>query len=327
MADDVLFTVLDSSWSPEVALDAPTTEAEEVIEGGCVLHLPALSFALTDAETTLVRGAKVRSAAKNISMRWRTNDVRGQLRGAQGAPADLALVTAMLERFSQSCMQLVGRLFPTYRCRVQRGNASFRPTPLEGRATSWRQDDSRLHIDAFPSNPLGGVRLLRVFTNIDPDGAPRVWRLGEPFPDLVDRYHARIRQPLPGSAWLLHRLGITKRRRSLYDHVMLQLHDLAKADSAFQRDSPQRTVTFAPGASWVVFSDQVLHAAMSGRNLLEHTFLLDPAHQKYPHSAPLAVLHRKLDGWNTPRPPRDHGEPQHWWPSLTEREGAVHDDR
>ena len=62
---------------------------------------------------------------------------------------------------------------------------------------------------------------------------------------------------------------------------MLQLHDRAKADAAFQRDSPQARVDFAPGTTWVVFSDQVPHAAMGGQHMLEVT----PAEAPRPASA------------------------------------------
>ena len=86
--------------------------------------------------------------------------------------------------------------------------------------------------------------------------------------------------------------GITKRRRTGYDHFMLQLHDLAKAAAAFQATGPQAEVDFAPGTTWVCFSDQVLHAAMGGRHMLEQTFYLAAGHLAHPGTAPLAVLER-----------------------------------
>ena len=55
--------------------------------------------------------------------------------------------------------------------------------------------------------------------------------VGEPFAAHAERYRASLGAPLPGSAWLLHTLGITKRRRTAYDHAMLRLHDRAKADA------------------------------------------------------------------------------------------------
>jgi hypothetical protein len=49
-----------------------------------------------------------------------------------------------------------------------------------------------------------------------------------------------------------------------------------------------------PGTSWVVFSDQVLHAAMSGQHMMEQTFLLEPRHQLDPATSPLHRLERAL---------------------------------
>ena len=73
---------------------------------------------------------------------------------------------------------------------------------------------------------------------------------------------------------MLRALRVTKTRRSAYDHLMLHLHDAAKADLAYQRACPQREVRFAPGTTWVCFSDQVMHAAMGGQFMLEQTIHL-----------------------------------------------------
>jgi hypothetical protein len=193
----------------------------------------------------------------------------------------------MVVRYAEQSEAFALRLFPHYRGKLRRGNTSFRPIDLTGPPRSWRQDDTRLHIDAFPSNPMQGTRLLRVFCNVNPQGVPRHWRVGEPFEAHAKRYLGTIGRPLPGSAWLLATLGITKRRRTEYDHVMLRLHDRAKADLDFQRRGPQVRVDFAPGTTWVVYSDQVLHAAMGGQHMMEQTFLLDAESLRHPESSPL----------------------------------------
>ncbi|MGH8676352.1 MAG: Kdo hydroxylase family protein, partial [Burkholderiales bacterium] len=86
----------------------------------------------------------------------------------------------------------------------------------------------------------------------------------------------------------------TKSRRTPYDHWMLQLHDRVKADLDYQRNAAQQHVEFASGTTWVVFSDQVLHAAMAGQFMLEQTFLLDVEHQAAPETSPLRTLERLL---------------------------------
>jgi len=87
-------------------------------------------------------------------------------------------------------------------------------------------------------------------------------------------------------------LGVTRGRRSLYDELMLSLHDAAKLDSEFQRNSPHQAVAFPPGSCWLAFTDQVLHAALGGEFALEQTFHLDVREMAEPGRAPINVLER-----------------------------------
>ena len=93
----------------------------------------------------------------------------------------------------------------------------------------------------------------------------------------------------------MQQLRLTKRKRSEYDHRMLQLHDLAKADLTYQTTAPQQTFHFPAGATWIVFSDQVLHAAMRGKAMLEQTFYLEPQAIRDLTHSPQAVLSSLLN--------------------------------
>ena len=283
---DIVRVYPDTSWAD----DGPTRHVEQAVEDGLVLSFPQLPFELAESERRFLDPRWADGKAKNISVRWPA----GELRGAAGDAADLAALKAMIVRYAEQSEAFALRLFPHYRGHLQRGNTSFRPVDVAGRETSWRKDDTRLHIDAFPSNPMQGTRLLRVFCNVNPNGEPRRWRVGEPFEALARRYLPSIPRPAPGSAWLMETLHITKRRRTEYDHVMLQLHDRTKADAAFQSGSPQARVDFAPRTTWVVFSDQVLHAAMGGQHMMEQTFYLAPERQHRPEASPLGVLERLM---------------------------------
>jgi len=185
----------------------------------------------------------------------------------------------------------VTALFPRYAPYVKRARTSFRPQPAVGRPVSWRKDDARLHIDAFPSRPNHGERILRVFSNVNPV-EDRVWRVGEAFATMAQNFLPRIRSPLPGIPALLAALRVTKGVRSEYDHLMLGLHDNAKADLDYQRRCEQQTVHFAPGTTWLCFSDQVMHAAVSGQHMLEQTIHLPVTALYDPGSSPLAILER-----------------------------------
>ena len=283
---DIVREYPDDTWSA----DGPTRSVEPVLESGHVLAFPHLSFDFADDDKRFLDPRWADGKAKNVSVRWPS----GELRGAAGEAGDLAALKALIVRFAEQSEAFALRLFPHYGGHLRRGNTSFRPVDVSGAPRSWRQDDTRLHIDAFPSNPMHGTRLLRVFCNVNPHGQPRRWRVGEPFEQHARRYLARLVQPLPGAAWLMHAAGITKRRRTAYDQHMLQLHDAAKADAAFQRSSPQSRVDFAPGTTWVCFSDQVLHAAMGGQHMMEQTFYLDTARLQQPDSSPLHTLERLL---------------------------------
>jgi hypothetical protein len=197
-----------------------------------------------------------------------------------------------MQRFSDAAMALVTDVCPAYRARIERRRASFRPAEIAGRQTTWRKDDTRLHVDSFPASPSGGKRILRVFTNVNPEGRARAWRVGDDFEAVASRFVSQLRVPLPGSAQVLRLLHVTKAKRSAYDALMLQLHDRMKADAAFQAHAPQTAIDFPAGSTWMAFTDQVSHAAMAGQYQLEQTFLLPVEAMSDPERSPLRILER-----------------------------------
>ena len=260
-------------------------QAVRAIEGGGVVVLPNARFVLNEREQRFLSAAWSDGRAKNVSLDGTT------LKGARGDPGDLAELGAMVARVAEGAASLVTTLFPRYAPYVKRARTSFRPQPAVGRDVSWRKDDSRLHIDAFPSRPNRGERILRVFTNVNPR-EPRVWRVGEGFEAMAKTLLPRIRPAVPGSAALLAALHVTKGKRSDYDYLMLSLHDRAKEDMTYQRECEQRVVAFAPGTTWLCFSDQVMHAAVSGQYMMEQTIHLPVSALYDPQRAPLAILER-----------------------------------
>jgi 3-deoxy-D-manno-oct-2-ulosonic acid (Kdo) hydroxylase len=279
-----LVTLEIASWRPALTPEAQR-DAAHALESGAVLVLPRLGFALSERERRFLTPDWSDGRAKNISLDGRA------LKGARGSAADLAELSTMIARFAANAADLVVALFPAYAPYVKRARTSYRPQPAIGRAVSWRKDDSRLHIDAFPSRPNRGERILRVFSNVSPTEA-RVWRVGERFESMAKTLLPRVSRPLPGAAVVLAALRATKGIRTEYDHLMLGLHDCAKADLAYQRHCAQETVRFEPGTTWLCFSDQVMHAAVSGQYMLEQTIHLPLAALYEPEHAPLAILER-----------------------------------
>lgn len=282
---DSIVTAPIASWD----LGAPTDASwQRVVEQGRVLYCPALAFDLEPGEKRYLDPSYSDEKRKSIYIRPGHEGVLGTAAGA----ADRAALLRMLKRYETSSMRLLAQLFPSYVGKMRAASTSLRPRPIGSgdAALSWRKDDTRLHVDAFPSNPTNGMRILRVFTNLGT--MPRVWRVGPPFETMARYFMPRIRAPLPGSSRLLHALRITKRPRSAYDHTMLRLHDSAKADLEYQQSCEQLTFAFAPGSSWICFSDQVMHAAMSGQFMMEQTVHVPPTALAYPDDSPLGILER-----------------------------------
>jgi len=268
-------------------VDAPNDTWIAALEAGKVLHFPQLSFSLLEAERDLLDPAIRDPKVRNISL-----DAQGHLKGAAASTERQLALALMIGRFREQAMALVHSMLPQYRASLRMAPTSYRPTQVETRSQSWRADDRRLHVDAFPSRPNYGERILRVFTNVNPDGAPRVWRVGEPFETVARRFLPRVKPYVRWQASLLKALHVTKSFRSEYDHLMLQLHDGMKGDLQYQQDAQQVTMPFAAGATWVCFSDQASHAVMAGQYMLEQTLHL-PADKQYdPTASPLAILTR-----------------------------------
>jgi hypothetical protein len=262
--------------------------AQLALESGQILYFPMLPFAVLPEERPLVARNWPDGQAKNLSFDAGSNEVKGAKLDAGEASG----LRGLMARYAKDSRALVEGLIPGYRGQLRQARTSFRPADITDRALSPRKDDRRLHVDAFPSRPNHGERILRVFTNINPHGKARVWRVGEPFEDLAKKFLPRVSRPVPGLSLAYAALGITKGRRSLYDHRMLQLHDLAKLDDHYQATGIRAEIPFPAGSTWIAFTDQVLHAAIAGSHALEQTFHLPVAAQRYPERAPVRVLQR-----------------------------------
>ncbi|HKQ45743.1 MAG TPA: Kdo hydroxylase family protein [Rhizomicrobium sp.] len=266
----------------DAALKARATAA---LEQGAVLFFPDLKFILGETEKRFLDARVSDGKAKNISLDHTTGKMQASSLTGEAAQA----LAAMMERFGSQATALVQDLLP-YRD-VERARTSFRPVEVKGRHYSKINDDRLLHIDAFPSRPMRGRRILRFFANVAPQSSRR-WHVGQPFEDFARAFLPKVGPHLPGKSWLYEKLGVTRGRRSRYDELMLSLHDAAKRDGDFQQNSPHQPIEFPPGCCWLAFTDQVLHAALGGEFALEQTFHLDIGEMVQPERAPLKVLER-----------------------------------
>lgn len=239
------------------------------LEEGQVIYLSELPFPLKAEETPLLTPTVLDRKHKNVSFDFK----RQRLGGTSSAQLEASL-KSMMGRFAEFAQQLTLQLFPFYQEHLIFGRTSFRPAEIEGRASSKRKDDTRIHVDSFAATPVHGLRILRVFCNINPHGNPRVWHLGEPFANVLKNFISKIPPYRLFLAKWLKLIKATKTVRSSYDHHMLHLHDQMKLDDHYQQNVPLQRIEFPPNSTWIVFTDQVSHAALSGQFLLEQTFYL-----------------------------------------------------
>ena len=285
MAEGPLDRIREIDWRPDEGQRAAALAA---LERGEVLALPRHGFELQPDERGLLDPRVSDGRSKNVSFDPKT----GRLGGTAVAGAEREALTRMMARFARWSRGLVAALAPEAAGALQVAKTSFRPCAIEGRAISPRKDDRRLHVDAFPSQPVQGRRILRVFANVDPEGRPRVWHVGEPFESFADHFLPRAKPAARGSGMLMQRLGLTKGRRTAYDQLMLELHDRAKEDEAWQASAPRQQAGFPANSSWIVFTDATLHAALEGQHALEQTFLMPVKAMVQPALSPLKVLER-----------------------------------
>lgn len=266
-----------------------TATLTDDLENGQIIYFSRLAFTLTEEEKFLLDPVILKSGRKNISY----NPASGVVKGATLSQPSSLILQHMMKRFVDFTKTVTSKVFPLYQGHYHLGRTSFRPAEIEGRSSSPNQDDTRLHVDAFPSMPMGSKRILRFSANINTH-KPRQWKVGEPFMDVVRRFLPEIKEPSFFTPYLSKALGLTKKRRRPYDHYMLQLHQRMKLDGTYQQRAVQETIDFPPGTCWFVYTDLVSHAAISGQHVLEQTLMLEVDNMKNPSKSPLKVLETQL---------------------------------
>lgn len=94
-----------------------------------------------------------------------------------------------------------------------------------------------------------------------------------------------------GSNALLRALRLVP-NRSAYDRFMLHFHDWLKENAEFQNSPGKITSEFPPLATWLVYTDGVPHAVLSGQYALEQTFIVHLDALVAPHLAPIRILEK-----------------------------------
>ena len=263
-----------------------------------VVYYPVSPFALPqgDDQRFLLDQKLARGSHKNISF----DPYKDRLTNYhKHSPGQGARLRDLIRNFSRQATAWLSTVLPEYAAAWQLDRATLRPEEEATRRLRLTARNDLLHVDAFPTRPTNGRRILRLFANVNPS-EPRIWVTSEPFARLLDRYGREVGLParsgLPWTARLHDQVGRLfdpeRPPRSVYDDFMLRFHGFLKANNTFQEHCPKRYWTFPPGSVWVAFTDAVCHAVLRGRSALEHSYFVPPESLHMPAGAPAACLQR-----------------------------------
>jgi hypothetical protein len=295
-------------YTPERLAGAGRCELSDRLEAGEIVYFPTCPLSLpAPAELDFLRQELPRLLRlKNVSY----HPEAGRVRGIEGDPVTVERVRRILVDHSRAVQSFLEQSIPSLTRGWLMGTCSFRPIEEQGRDLKPHASNELIHFDAGAYGATNGDRILRFFVNINPH-QDRVWATKGTFPELFARYgdRAGVRRPAPGARYLrkgpldharsgliraLMAAGLPLARvldSSPYDRVMRRFHNFMKDTPAFQEDPVgHEEIRFPPFSAWMVFTDMVSHASVSGRYAFVTTGLVPLANCRRPELAPINIL-------------------------------------
>jgi hypothetical protein len=279
-------------------------DCRAVLERGDILFFPLGGFEIPAEVRSALMGATqdARAIHKNIAYKPHLDVVSGLVDRSE-AEETLGAMRA----YSKLALEFMARVLPEYARAWRVDYASFRSIEERRRNLPETKRNDLLHVDAFPTRPVFGDLILRCFTNVNPE-EPRSWVTSDPFAQLAEREAANAGLArFAGSASSaltairraavrgLKRLGVPLVDRSPYDAFMLHFHDWLKSSADYQTKCTKYRFDLPPGSTWMVFTDVVPHAVLSGRLALEQTVIVSRTSLADQDLAPSSIL-EKLAG-------------------------------
>ena len=289
-----LITLQDPTGSADWSEDR-ARQICRALEVGDIVFFPSSPIAISTEDRELLLGRKQSSSAyhKNIAYRPSEDRITGLDASEQAEAVELRRI---LRDYSQRSVEFLSHFLIPYADKWKLDYASFRPLEEQGRPARLHARNDLLHFDSFPTRPTNGGRILRFFTNINPL-QNRVWLTSQTFEafgphfarttGLLSSFHNPLFRGLHSVARTLHIPGAS---RPPYDELMHRCHNAMKEDATFQETTPKHRWEFPPNSSWMVFTDCVSHAVLSGQYALEQTFLIPQPALVDAQGSPLAIL-------------------------------------
>jgi len=266
------------------------------LEAGNILYFTRTPFDFPDEDIQFLLTRKQTDTAlhKNIAYRPAVDRITGV---EESSGPGVERLRAIVRGYSQRSSKFLDELLTPYQGKWKLDYASYRPLEERGRPARLRARNDLPHVDAFPTRPTNGDRILRLFTNINP-AQNRVWITSQTF-DVVGPHFAKaIGLPRPQGTGAVARtlrsiaqaVRLPGANRSPYDEFMHNCHNAMKENSHFQQTCLKQRWEFPPHSTWIVFTDFVSHAVLEGQYALEQTFIISRDAMVRPELSPLRIL-------------------------------------
>ncbi len=286
---------IEGPGSREPWTESRSREVCRELEAGHIVYFANSPTIIPSEDRELLLGRKQSSSAyhKNIAYRPLEDRVTGLDREDA---AEVDNLRRILSEYSRQSAEFLGKFLIPYAGQWKLEFASFRPIEEKGRPARVHARNDLLHFDSFPTRPTNGARILRFFTNINPI-ENRVWVTSQTFeafgPRLVKSggLSKSLTNPfVRGFNFLTRALHLRKTDFPPYDDLMHHYHNRMKEDAHFQETTPKMRWEFPPNSAWMVYTDCVSHAVLSGQYALEQTLLIPQGALVDRQRSPLAIL-------------------------------------
>jgi hypothetical protein len=226
----------------------------------------------------------------------------GRLVGLRAPSETIDRTRHILRDHSRRVRDFLGRRMQRFTAGFWTGTSSYRPLEEEGRKLGAHASNELVHVDAGAYGATHGDRILRFFVNLHPS-RERVWISKGTFAELWRKHGAEAGVPAgglePGLAERLYGGALRAAESAFpmlrvidtspYDRRMRRFHNWMKDTPSFQ-DGPAERFAFAPFSAWMVLTDEVSHACLSGQHALVDTFVVPLANCRVHEQVPFRVL-------------------------------------
>jgi hypothetical protein len=295
-----------STFSKAQLAQAGPYDLSDELERGRVVAFPECPIELPSSEDLSFMREEMPKVLKLKNISYHPESDR--IIGIKGEKAVIERTHAILKAHSHRVQDFLAKTLPALAQHWMIGTSSFRPMQERGRELSAHASNELVHIDAGAYGATHGNRILRFFVNVNPT-EDRVWISKGAFPELFKRFGARAGVAPNGHANYLEE-GLLDRMRtatvralsalvpparlldsSPYDRAMRRFHNFMKDTPEFQA-TPEGHVEFRlkPFWAWMVLTDMVSHAVISGQHAFVDTFVVPLGNCRLKDMAPINIL-------------------------------------